>query len=122
MSGRPDDIFGAVRIKEQCGECGQRPVVIASLPSGSAEMNLAWACDEHISALVDFVRAQGLEPERHVFEVSRTCRALGAGGTPCGAAGDYLVVRGGGNAVITVCERHAREWKPDEASGGLDEA
>jgi hypothetical protein len=108
----PDNIFGATRIKERCGTCEQRPVAIASLPTDPAEMSLVWACDEHIPDLLEFVRREGLEPDQHIFEISRTCRALGAGGTPCGAAGDYLVFRRGGEAVVTVCKRHLQEWRP----------
>jgi hypothetical protein len=114
MSNRPDDAFAAIAINEQCGTCDQRPVVVASLPADPAEMSMVWACDEHLPDLVRFVREQGADPERHIFEISRTCRAPGDHGTPCGAAGDYLVVRRGGEAVITVCKRHMRAWKPTD--------
>lgn len=109
---RPDDILGCVPIREHCGECDQRPVAIASLPvPDSAELDLAWACDDHIAQLVQFIEGKGLDPTKHLFEVSRTCRATETGEAPCGAAGDYLVVCEGGKAVITVCERHMRAWE-----------
>jgi|SRR5580704_6057476 hypothetical protein len=119
MSG-PGDIFGCVAIQEQCGECDQRPVAVASVPASPTEMDMMWACDDHIGDLVGQVRAQGMDPDQHVFEVSRTCRATGADGAPCGAAGDYLVVKHGGAAVVTVCERHMRAWRPDSRSGEGD--
>lgn len=73
---------------------------------------MVWACDDHIEDLAVFVRAQGVDPEGHVFEISRTCRAADEGETPCGAAGDYLIVRADAGAVITVCQRHMETWRP----------
>jgi hypothetical protein len=74
-------------------------------------MDLMWACDDHIEDLAAVVQAQGMDPAEHVFEVSRTCRSMGAGSVPCGAAGDYLMVEHGGEAVVTVCEQHMQEWR-----------
>lgn len=48
MSPRPRGVFGCVLIRERCGECDQRPVAVASLPSDPTEMSLMWACDDHI--------------------------------------------------------------------------
>src|ERR1035437_3184196 len=114
--GVPDDVFAAVRIKERCGKCDQRPVAIASLSTDPVEMSLVWACDEHIPDLVEWVRGEGADPDRHIFEISRICRALGDSRVLCGAAGDYLIVRRGVDAVVTVCERHMNAWRPGEAS------
>jgi len=115
--GVPGDNFGCVEIKAQCGTSDQRPVAVASLPASATEMDLVWACDDHIGDLAAFVRSRGFDPGQHTFEVSRTCRATGAGGMPCGAAGDYLVVKHGGEAVVTVCGRHMREWRQDSGAG-----
>jgi hypothetical protein len=75
-------------------------------------MDLGWACDDHIEDLAVLVHKRGLDTVRHIFEVSRTCRVEGSQHVPCGGAGDYLVVRAGGEAVITLCGRHMREWAP----------
>ena len=73
----PGDIFGCVAIKEPCGQGDQRPVAVASVPASPTEMDLMWACDDHIDNLVAIIRAQGVDPHEHMFEVSRTCRATG---------------------------------------------
>lgn len=117
MTGRPDDAVACTAISKRCGECDQPPVWVGSLPAGAEGLDIAWACDDHLPQLVDFIRQRDLDAKLHVFEASRTCRA-GDRGVPCGAAGDYVVVRDGGTAVITVCERHMRAWRPADARGG----
>ena len=119
MSRPPPGIFGCVAINARCGQCGQRPVAIASLPTSDAtQMDLMWACDDHVAHLAAIIRRQGADPNRHMFEISRTCRAGAGHGALCGAAGDYLAVFGGGDAVITICRRHMEEWRPDTATEG----
>jgi len=113
MTGRPDNAFGALPIRERCGGCDQRPVAVASFPSDPTGMTLGWACDDHISALVGHVSEAGLDPDRHVFVITRTCLASGDDGVPCGAAGDFLVIQKGGKAIITVCRRHVDVWRPE---------
>lgn len=111
---RRGDIFGCVVIQQHCGECDQRPVAVASVPVSPTQMDLIWACDVHAEGLAVVVLDRGLDPSQHLFEISRTCRATGTGGAPCGAAGDYLVTTHGGEEVVTVCRRHMEEWKPPQ--------
>jgi hypothetical protein len=110
---RPWDAVCCTSIKSSCAgaDCAAQAVAIASLP-GPAGIDLIWVCDEHIEEVAATVSARGLDPQRHMFELSRTCRSSEQDGVPCGAAGDYLVVRDGGEAVMTVCTRHMEAWRP----------
>jgi hypothetical protein len=68
---RPRRAFGAVRIKERCGECDQRPIAVASWPDGPAEMILAWACDDHIDETRGIhPRAGGRSNSPHVRDLA----------------------------------------------------
>jgi hypothetical protein len=112
MTERPDRIFGATSIRDKCGECDERPVSVATYPEDPKTMLVAWACDEHLPRLAAFAGDQGVDHKQHIFESTRTCLATGSDGTPCGAAGDFLVVQIGGRHVMTICRRHLEEWRP----------
>ena len=112
--GRPWDAVCCTSIKSECAgaECAALAVAVASLP-GPKGIDLIWVCDEHIEGVAAVIAERGLDPQCHMFEISRACRATGTNGALCGAAGDYLVVREGGDAVITVCQRHMEAWRPE---------
>jgi len=111
---RPWDAVCCTSIKSECAgdDCNAQAVGVASLP-GPQGIDLIWVCDKHIEEVAGLVMERGLDPKRHMFQISRTCRATEATGAPCGAPGGYLVVREGGEAVITICRRHMEAWRPD---------
>lgn len=111
MTRRPDKVFGALPIREKCGECDQRPVGVAVFPDGEKEMVIGWACDDHLGDLAYFVDDNRFSTDKHIFEITRTCLARDPGGVPCGGAADFLVIRIGGKSVMSICRRHWEEWR-----------
>ncbi len=87
------------------------------IAAGTAEVDIRWACEEHLQDLAVIVHGEGHDPQERIFEVSRTCRAQGPSGAQCGGAGDYLVIYGTGESVVTVCTRHMEEWRPGDGGG-----
>jgi hypothetical protein len=71
-----------------------------------------WACDAHRALLDQMLRDRGVDPEDGRHEIHPTCNVKGDHGTPCGAAGDYLLIRADGRWVCTACARHLTENEP----------
>jgi len=57
------DIFGCVAIKAHCGKCDQRPVAVASVPASPTEMDLLWACDDHIGEMAAVIHEHDLSTQ-----------------------------------------------------------
>lgn len=120
MTQRPPKIFGAYPIREKCGECDQRAIGVAVYPENASTIAIAWTCDDHAEDLALFLVGQGIDHERHLFEILRTCIATEDNGRPCGAAGDFIVIKLGGESIMTICRRHLEEWRPETEGPKLD--
>ena len=116
MTQRPPKSSARTRSGRKCGECHKRAIGVAVYPENASTMAIAWTCDDHAEDLALFLVGQGIDHERHLFEILRTCIATEDNGRPCGAAGDFIVIKLGGESIMTTCGRHLEEWRP-EAEG-----
>jgi hypothetical protein len=113
---QPREALSCTRIADQCGfpDCDAPPVAVGiARVKSERELLVMQRCDDHVLDMADIFREQDVDPEQHVFEICPTCRITGPHGTPCGAAGDYLIVAEAETQTVwTACERHKEEKRP----------
>jgi hypothetical protein len=111
------------QIADRCtavDDCEGRPAAVGIARADDAPvLVLIWICDYHVGRVVAIFRDQDTNPDEHIFKVHRTCGVTGRHGTPCGAAGDYLLIEPDAEVVHTVCERHLDEYEPQRRTGWL---
>jgi hypothetical protein len=116
LEPRPQEALSCTRIADQCEfpDCDVPPVAVGvARVTDERELVVMQTCDDHVLDMAGMFQEQDVDPAQHVFEICSTCRITEPHRTPCGAAGDYLIVaEADTQAVWTACERHKEQKRP----------